>query len=246
MKISIVTATYNCAPVIEYCLASVEGQSYLDVEHVVVDGASTDATKEILSANRAKLAVCVSEPDAGIYDALNKGFALSSGDVVGILHSDDQFYDATVLARVVRAFEDPSIDYAYGDIEMVRPDGNLARYWRTGVFPDGRVTGAHIPHPALFLSRRLVDLLMPVFDTNYRIAADIKQQLTFANVLRARGAYIPRPLVRMSIGGTSTANFSSYLLGWRESRRAWNEVHGSGGARFAVKKVLSKFSGIRF
>lgn len=241
-----ITVTYNCEELVRECLASVSSQSHPDVEHVVIDGASTDGTLNVLQDYCSQLGVLVSEPDNGIYDALNKGFALSTGDIVGILHSDDRFYDSTVLARVAEAFEDPSVDYVYGDIEMVRPDGSVARYWKTGEFRDGRITGAHIPHPALFLSRRLVNQLDPSFDASYRMSADVKQQLIFANVLRAKGAYIPEPLVRMQIGGTSTASLSSYWLGWRESRRAWNEVHGSGGTIFAVKKVLSKLSGIRF
>jgi len=121
----------------------------------------------------------------------------------------------------------------------------VARYWKTGNFQNGRITGAQIAHPS-FLSRRLVNQLNPIFDSSYRISADLKQQLIFANVLRAKGAYMPEPLVRMRIGGTSTSSLSSYWLGWKESRRAWNEVHGSGGTFFVVKKVFSKLSGIRF
>ena len=245
-KISIVTAMFNCVEFAHGCLYSIQSQSYNHTESIVIDGASKDGTLDVLQTHRSQLAVLVSEPDGGIYDALNKGFDLSTGDIIGILHSDDRFYDSTVLSRVAEAFEDPSIDYLYGDIEMVRPDGSVARYWKTGEFRGGRITGAQIPHPALFLSRRLVEQLNPVFDSSYRISADLKQQLIFANVLRAKGAYIPEPLVRMQIGGASTASLSSYWLGWKESRRAWNEVHGSGGTFFVVKKVLSKLSGIRF
>jgi glycosyltransferase involved in cell wall biosynthesis len=246
MKTSVITVCHNSIMVVRDCLSSVASQSHPDVEHIVIDGASTDGTLDVLQSHRTQLAALISEQDNGIYDALDKGFALSTGDIVGILHSDDRFYCSTVLARVAEAFEDSSVDYVYGDIEMVRPDGSVARYWKTGEFQDGRITGSQIPHPALFLSRRLVNQLNPVFDSSYRISADLKQQLIFANVFRAKGAYIPAPLVRMQIGGTSTASLSSYLLGWRESRRAWNEVYGSGGAFFVVKKVLSKLSGIRF
>ena len=246
MIFSIVTVARNCVDMVDHCLESVAGQSHQNIEHIVIDGASTDGTLEILQAHRSQLAVLISEADNGIYDALNKGFALSTGDIIGILHSDDRFYDSAVLARVAEEFEDPFVDYVYGDIEMVRPDGRVARYWKTGEFRDGRITGAHIPHPALFLSRRLVNQLDPVFDSTYRMSADIKQQLIFSNVLCSKGAYIPAPLVRMQIGGTSTASLSSYWLGWRESCRAWNEVNGSVGIFFAVKKLLSKLPGIRF
>jgi glycosyltransferase involved in cell wall biosynthesis len=246
MNISVITVCYNSAKVVRGCLSSVAAQSNCNIEHVIIDGGSSDGTLEILQAHRSNIAMLVSEPDNGIYDALNKGFALSTGDIIGILHSDDRFYDSTVLERVTEAFGDPSVDYVYGDIEMVHSDGSVARFWKTGEFRDGRITGSQIPHPALFLSRRLVEQLKPVFDSSYRISADLKQQLIFANVLRAKGAYIPTPLVRMQIGGTSTASLSSIFLGWKESRRAWTEVHGSGGIFFVVKKVLSKFPGIRF
>jgi glycosyltransferase involved in cell wall biosynthesis len=244
-KISIITATYNSVSVVGDCLASVAAQSHSPVEHVVVDGASTDGTLTVLQAHREQLAALISEPDNGIYHALNKGFSLASGDVIGILHSDDVFIGTNVLAEVAEAFKNPSVDYVYGDIKMVRSDGSLARYWNAGRLRNGRITQSQLPHPALFISRRLMRALNPVFDTSYQIAADLKQQLIFANKLQANGVYIARALVRMRVGGKSTANVSSFLNGWRESRRAWNEVHGRGGTFFVLKKVLSKFSGIR-
>jgi len=246
LKVSIITATYNCKRTILKCLESFTEQSYNDLEHVIIDGASTDGTLKILQEHRSRGSVLISEPDCGIYDALNKGFALATGDIVGILHSDDVFYEPSILADISIAFEDPLVDYVYGDIEMVNSSGKVVRCWKTGKLKDGRITGSQIPHPALFLSRNLLQRLDPVFDTSYRISADLKQQLIFANILQANGVYLARPLVRMLIGGTSTANFFSYLLGWRESRRAWNEVFGSGGSLYVMKKVLSKISGIRF
>jgi len=120
MKISVITATWNCAGTVGDCLASVAGQSYAAREHILIDGGSRDGTLEVLHAHRAGLAVLVSEPDGGIYDALNKGLARATGEVVGFLHADDVYADGEVLARVAAAFADPAVDAVYGDLVYVR------------------------------------------------------------------------------------------------------------------------------
>jgi glycosyltransferase involved in cell wall biosynthesis len=244
-KISVVTATWNAARTLQYCLDSVARQTYRNLEHIVVDGSSSDGTLDVINKNIEKIDVFKSERDNGIYDALNKGFKLSTGDVVGILHSDDFYYDNYVLERVIDVFRDSSIDYVYGDVQIINRFGGQVRYWKAGPLLDGKITSTQIPHPSLFLSRRLVQELEPPFDSSYRIAADLKQQLIFANVLGAKGGYVPSPLVKMRIGGVSTANFQAYREGWKESRRAWNEVHGHGGAMYVLKKVFSKLKGFR-
>ena len=123
MKISIITATRQCVDTVPDCLASVAGQSHTDREHIVIDGASTDGTLAVLEAHRPQLAALVSEPDHGLYEALNKGLALATGDVVGFLHADDVYADAKVLARIAAAFADPSdrgaVEAVYGDLEYV-------------------------------------------------------------------------------------------------------------------------------
>jgi len=244
-SISIVTVTWNSDKTIQDCLNSVSRQSYKKNNHIIIDGMSTDDTKGIINYNIEKVGIFISEPDGGIYEALNKGFALALGDIVGILHSDDVFYDDEVLDKVVMAFNDQDVDYVYGDIEMIDAGGRLVRYWKTGLLLDGKIKSTQIPHPALFLSRKLIERMDPVFDSSYRIAADLKQQLYFANILNAKGKYIPSPLVKMKVGGTSTANFQAYFEGWKESRRAWNEIHGKGGALYVFKKIVSKLKGLK-
>lgn len=158
MKISIITVTYNVRETVGDCLASVAAQDYRDREHVVIDGASTDGTVERLQAHRAQLAVLVSEPDRGIYDALNKGLERASGDVVGLLHADDVFADAGVLARVAEAFADPAVEAVYGDLVYVAreaPD-RVVRYWRAEAFDPRRLRwGWMPPHPTLYLRRTI-------------------------------------------------------------------------------------------
>lgn len=246
LKISVVTVTWNSVQTLQGCLNSVANQSCKNLEHVVVDGVSTDGTLDIINKNINRIDVFVSEPDNGIYDALNKGFKLATGDIVGILHSDDFYYDNSVLDRVSDEFKNSSVDYVYGDIQMIGDEGRQARYWKAGLLPDGKILSTQIPHPSLFLSKKLIQQLSPVFDSTYKISADLKQQIIFANILRAKGSYIPLPLVKMRIGGTSTKNFKAYLDGWKESRRAWNEVHGFGGSWYVIKKVFSKLRGLKF
>jgi glycosyltransferase involved in cell wall biosynthesis len=244
LKISVVTVTWNSVQALQSCLNSVANQSYINLEHIVVDGVSTDGTLDVISKNIERIDIFVSERDCGIYDALNKGFKLATGDVVGILHSDDIYYDNCVLHRVANEFKDASVDYVYGDIQMINDEGCQARYWKAGPLPDGKIVSTQIPHPSLFISRKLIQQLSPVFDSTYKISADLKQQIIFANILRAKGSYVPLPLVKMRIGGTSTKNLKAYMDGWKESRRAWNEVHGFGGGWYVIKKVFSKLRGL--
>lgn len=245
LKISVITVTWNSASTLQECLNSIANQSYKNLEHVIVDGVSTDGTLEIAKNNIEKIDILISEPDHGIYDALNKGFKLSTGDIVGILHSDDYYYDNSILDRVAKEFDDASIDYVYGDIQMINNEGKQVRYWSAGLLPQGRISSTQIPHPSIFLSRKLINKLKPPFDSSYKISADLKQQLIFANVLNAKGVYISSPLVKMRIGGTSTKSLSAYIDGWKESIRAWNEVHGSGGTLYVIKKVFSKLKGLK-
>lgn len=244
LKISIVTATWNSAKTLQDCINSISSQTYKNIEYIVVDGESTDGTLEIIQKNKSQIDKFISGKDDGIYDALNKGFKLATGDVVGILHSDDFYYDDFVLDAVVEKFSDPSVDYVYGDIQMINKNGDQVRYWEAGLLERGKINSKQIPHPSTFLSRRLIEKMDPPFDSSYKIAADLKQQLIFANVLCAKGAYIGSPLVKMRIGGASTGSLGAYIKGWGESRRAWNEVHGSGGILYVVKKVFSKLKSV--
>lgn len=243
MKISIVTAVLNREESIERCLLSVSEQDYPNVEHIIIDGGSTDGTLAILRASEADISAMISEPDDGIYDALNKGFAMATGDVVGVLHSDDIFFNSSVLSAVMSEFSKGSLDLVYGDLAMIRPDGSCGRYWRTGFIGDGGITGSQIPHPALFISSRMLKKLVKPFDDSYKIAADLKQQLLLVNTLGAKTHYLPMPLVKMRLGGTSTSGLKAYAQGWIESRRAWNEVQGDGGIVFVLKKVTFKITG---
>jgi glycosyltransferase len=243
--ISVITVCFNSAKTIAETIQSVETQSGARREHIVIDGASTDGTMEIVRRYDRSIARSISEADVGIYDAMNKGIRLATGDLVGFLNSDDRYLDANVLADVVAAYESSRCDFIYGDLHMVNDQGRLVRHWKTGGIPSTGLTGMQIPHPVLFVRRELLLEIKPPFDPSYRISADLKQQLILVNRMRAKGTYIRRPLAVMRIGGASTRGLSGYLAGWRESARAYNDVFGSGGGWYTVKKVFSKIKGVR-
>ncbi len=241
MKISVITATWNCVETVGDCLASVAGQSYPNLEHILIDGGSRDGTLEVLRAHRARLAVLVSEPDGGIYDALNKGIARATGEVVGLLHADDVYADGDVLSRVAGAFADPTVEAVYGDLVYVaREDtGRVIRYWRSGAFQPARLRrGWMPPHPTLYL-RRALYARFGVFDTRYRIAADYDLMLRMLAQVPGRVVYVPEVLVRMRVGGVSNRSLGKILQKSREDYRALraNRVGGLGALAW---KNLSK------
>jgi glycosyltransferase len=230
MKISIITATHNCAPVVRDCLASIAGQSYRDVEHIVIDGESTDGTLEILQAHRSKISVLVSEPDHGIYDALNKGIALATGDVVGFLHSDDTFAHSEVLARVAAVFEDPAVSAVYGDLQYVRQEdaARMVRHWVSGPFSMRRLAwGWMPPHPTLYVRRKYYDRIGG-FDKRYQIAADYYSILQMFTQADFKAEYLPEVMVRMRLGGLSNRSLNTIV---RKSREDWDAMRTSGYTR---------------
>jgi glycosyltransferase involved in cell wall biosynthesis len=245
MKISIITVTYNSAATIRDTIESLLTQVHPQIEHIVIDGASQDDTLRIVLSYGTRIARFISEPDHGIYDAMNKGLAIASGDLVGFLNSDDAYSDETVLSDVAKCFAEGNVDYVYGDIQMLNEAGEVVRHWQTGEIPLEGLWSTQIPHPAFFVRRSLLNSLNPAFDPSYRISADLKQQLILINKFRARGAYINRPLNLMRIGGASTGGLRSYAAGWKESARAYNEVLGGGGWWYTIKKVASKITSIR-
>lgn len=241
LTFTIITAVYNRADTVGQAVASVHSQTWPSVEHVVIDGASDDGTLEVLHAAGACIASLVSEPDKGIYDALNKGFRASTGDIVGLLHSDDAFADDDVLGRVVEAFDDPAIDGVYGDLDYVAKDdvSRVIRRWRSGEFDRRRLSlGWMPPHPTLFLRRSVIDQLGG-YDTSYQIAADYDFILRYLGRDGIKLAYIPEVLVKMRVGGESNRSLSRIIRKSREDYRALRS-NGVGGVGALIWKNLSK------
>ena len=241
MKISVVTAVWNRAATVGGAIDSVASQTYSHIEHLVIDGASTDGTMAEVDARRHAGMVVVSEPDRGIYDALNKGLARSTGDVVGLLHSDDFFADERVIARIADRFADPAIDAVYGDLDYVSASdpARVIRHWRAGeVTPAKLRRGWMPPHPTLFLRRHVIET-HGAYDTGYRIAADYDVVLRWFGTARITSAYIPEVLVKMRVGGESNASLAKILRKSREDYRALR-TNRVGGMGTLIAKNLSK------
>ena len=213
MKISIITVCYNAQETIKETLRSLLSQDYPEIEHIVIDGASTDATQSILERYRHRLAHLVSEPDKGIYDAMNKGIALATGDIIGILNADDVYATPHVLSTIAATFRAEPLDAVYGDLiyfSTNNPDKVLRRY-RSSHFRSSRLQWGFVPaHPTLFLKRSVYEKF-GVFCPDYRIAGDYEliARIFKDNGLRYR--YIPEIFVRMRIGGASTRSLYSML-----------------------------------
>jgi glycosyltransferase len=241
MKLSVITATYNSVATLPDCLESLRIQRHPDMEHLVIDGGSRDGTLALLQERRAQIDQLVSEPDEGIYDALNKGLRLSTGEVVGFLHSDDFYPDAEVLADVARAFDDPRVSAVYGDLEYVgRSDvTRVIRRWKGGDV--GRYSialGWMPPHPTLF-ARRSVYEAIGGFDTKLRIAADYHSVLKMFLLPGFTVRYIRRVLVKMRVGGVSNRSLSNMVEKSRQDLCALRAT-GFGGPLTVLAKNLRK------
>ena len=243
MKISIITATFNSAATVGDTLRSVNEQTHPDIAHIVIDGGSTDDTLELVRSEGRRVATVVSEPDEGIYDAMNKGLKLARGDVIGLLNSDDFLASPDVLATVAEAFSDPDVDAVYGDLCYVRQHqpSEIVRYWRSGPFRARAFTrGWSPPHPTLYIRRSFYEA-HGGFDTSYSIAADVDLMIRFFEVLGLRSVYVPKVFVRMRLGGASNTSVASVV---KQNREIWRSMREQGlGASlpgFVIGKVVSR------
>lgn len=224
MKVSIITAAYNSQDTIGNTVASVLSQQYKNIEHIIVDGASSDNTLAIAKAS-GHTGPVISEPDKGIYDAMNKGIKMATGDIVGILNSDDQFYNDEVITSVVQAFEDQNTDATIGDVVFIRKkeDANiLRRYSGKGWKPSKFVWGYMPPHPSFFIKRQFFEAF-GYYKTDYKIAADYELLIRYLLVHKLRYVYLPLITTKMLTGGASTKNLNSILTLNREIARACKE-----------------------
>jgi glycosyltransferase involved in cell wall biosynthesis len=242
MLISIITATYNSARTVDDTLRSVHSQSYPDIEHIIVDGASSDETLSIV-ASYPQIRKVVSAPDNGIYDAMNKGVALATGEVVGILNSDDYYAHPDVLLKVAAAFEDPGVDAVYGDLLYVDAENPLRvlRSWKSGIYRPGRFKwGWMPPHPTFFV-RRTLYVRYGGFNLALGTCGDYELMLRFIHRHGARLSYLPEVLVLMRAGGASNESLLARLQANRNDRLAWS-VNGVRPYWFTVYlKPLRKF-----
>jgi glycosyltransferase involved in cell wall biosynthesis len=239
MKVSIITVCFNSAQTIERSLLSVKTQDWSNIEHIVIDGASDDATLEILHLHKVSLSHLVSEPDSGIYDAMNKGLKLATGDVICFLNADDYYSSSSVISHVVRRMQDDNLDAFFGDVGFFKPKScnYIYRRYSSAYFRPDRISWGWMPaHPALFLRRRVVSRV-GFFKTDYKIAGDFEYIVRIFYSRHVDYRYDPIIFVHMQAGGSSTRNWRSKLLLNHEVLRACYE----NGVNTNLLKIISKY-----
>ena len=241
MKISVITAVYNSETTVSQSIASVATQTHPNVEHLVVEGKSQDsslAAIELASHDRMRL---VSEPDKGLYDALNKGVRNATGDVVGFVHSDDYLANDRVLSRIAAAFEDPSVEAVFSDLDYVaRADtSRIIRRWTAGAFHPKRLKyGWMPPHPALYVRRAVYERLGG-YNINFGISADYDFILRYFLRKKGESVYVPEVLYKMRVGGVSNRNWANIRKKMSEDMLAIRR-NRVGGVHTLAFKNLSK------
>ena len=239
MRVSIITACYNRAATVGAAIESVAAQTHDDIEHIVVDGGSSDGSLDVIGRHAASVAKLIPGPDRGPYDAFNKGIAAAAGEIVGFLHSDDLYARDDVVRTVASHMQSESLDALYGDVAFVRADDvdRVVRVYSSRRFHPSRIAWGWMPaHPALFL-RRAVYQQYGGFRTDYRIAADFEFVARIFSAGNLRYAYLPEVFVKMRLGGVSTRGWRNTLTLNREVLRACRE----NGIATNYFKILSKY-----
>lgn len=247
LKISIITVTYNSSLTILETLKSVAKQNYSNIEHIIIDGNSNDNTIEIIKGYPKQISKIVSEPDEGIYDAMNKGIALATGDVIGILNSDDLYYTKEIISLVMNQFIiDETIEAVYGDIVYFKTKNpeKVVRFWKAfdyydNYFDDGYV----IPHPSLFVRKIVYDKIGD-YNKNFKISSDYEFMLKAFKVSSFKLMYLNQTLVKMRKGGESTKSFKNTLIANIEIHKSWKNNNLSIPFLFFFKRFLHKFKQI--
>jgi len=213
MKISIITVCFNSAKTIEKTIQSLASQTYNNIEHIIVDGNSKDATLEIIKKYENQISKWISEPDKGLYDAMNKGVQLATGDVIGILNSDDFYTNNTILSEIAQAFSDNSIDAVFGDIHFVRQNNLLksvrkysGKTFRTCLFRWGFMP----PHPSFFV-RKIFYEKFGAYDITFDISGDYELMVRFLYLHKLKYKYLNIDMVAMRLGGASTKSLKTLL-----------------------------------
>lgn len=243
MKVSIITVAYNSAKTIEDTIQSVIGQTYPEIEYIIIDGNSKDETLKIAEKYRSNISKIVSEKDRGIYDAMNKGVKLATGDVVGILNSDDFYISSSVIEEVVKKIKETNADCVWGDLVYVdqKNTGKITRYWQGGEYSVGKFKkGWHPPHPAFFV-KKVVYEKYGIFREDLGISADYELMLRFLEKYKISSAYIPKVLVKMRDGGSSNwRNIKSVIKGNLQSYKAWKINGLPASPMIVLRKPLGK------
>jgi glycosyltransferase involved in cell wall biosynthesis len=223
LRISLVTVVYNAEATIARCIESVIGQKYTDLEYIIIDGGSTDNTLQIIDKYRTFIDDVVSEPDHGIYDAMNKAIRRCTGQIVGTLNADDRLADGEVLFKVAQAFEQLDIAIVYGNLEVVNRDGRIIRKWISKPCVKNSFNrGFMPPHPTFYCRRDLFEKV-GFYSLDYGSAADYELMLRFMYAHKAKSYYLNTVMVTMLSGGVSNRNLQSRLDAWKFDLKAMRQ-----------------------
>lgn len=239
LKISIITVSHNSSKTIGDTINSVLEQDYPNIEYIIVDGLSTDGTHEIVTSYGSRISKYISEDDKGLYDAMNKGIDMATGEIIGILNSDDLYANSNVITKIAAVFNNEKVDVVYGDLYYFKTGlpNNPLRHYRGGVFSLRRVSyGLMPPHPTFFI-RKSVYERFGKFDIQYTLSADFDLILRFLGVHNVSFKYIPEVLVKMRTGGKSTSSLKRTMIMNREDLHSCKKH----GVKTNVLKFYSKY-----
>jgi len=236
--VSIITVVFNSKNTVEWTIRSVLTQSYKNIEYIIIDGGSINGTMEVVGKHKDEITRIISEPDRGIYDGMNKGIRLASGDIVGILNSDDFYADDRVIETVVKTMKEQDADVCWGDLVYVSPkDTNkIVRYWKSSEYKEEKFKKGWMPaHPTFFVRRRVYEKY-GVFNLDFPIAGDYELMLRILEKYKVKSCHISKVLVKMRAGGSSNKNIIRIVKGDLECYRAWKV----NGLKISFLKIWSK------
>jgi len=235
-KISIITVCYNSEKTIERTIQSVFAQQYNNVEYLIIDGGSKDKTLAIINKYANQIDFLVSERDNGLYDAINKGIKIATGDVVGLLHADDVFADETVLSSIANVFKENNNQVLYGNLTYMQPNGKILRKWLSKAYRPGLFNwGWMPPHPTFYCKKELFERL-GYYNTNFGTACDYELMVRFMHHYNINSYYLNKIIVKMSVGGVSNATLVNRLKAWKNDHRAM----GKNGVKIPTLALLLK------
>lgn len=242
VKITVITTVFNAVTTVRDTIQSVVDQNHPDIEHIVIDGASTDGTLDIVNKYRTSLASVVSEPDKGVYDGMNKGLRLATGEIIGFLNADDVYAHEGILKRVAEVMSDPEVDACYADLVYVDSNDSrrIVRYWKSQSYKDGLFQKGWMPaHPTFFVRRKVYERYGG-FDLSYPRQSDFELTMRFLHIHRIKAVYVPEIFVRMRTGGISNSSWRGVLQGNLEAYRASKKHLPGTTPFFIVRKILSR------
>ena len=242
LKISIITVSFNSAKTIKETIESILIQDYNNIEYIIIDGGSSDETIDIVKSYSEKISYFISEKDNGIYDAMNKGIKAATGDIVGILNSDDFYPNSFVLSNVAKSFKKYNCDAVYGDLVYVKAKDatQIKRYWQAGNYNTSKIkNGWMLPHPTFFVKKVMYDRY-GLYNTDLKSAADYEMILKLLYKENISVQYIPMILVKMRMGGASNSTFLNRIRANKEDGLAWTKNHLNKPMFVRIKKPLQK------